>query len=471
MRVAASLSMSAVAAGVASLVIASGASARLTEVGAPGVGDPFFPRAGNGGYDVARYDLRLVYRPHTGHLRAKAVIRATDDASGLPLERFNLDYRGPRISSVRVEGAPADFERDGPELVVTPADPIPDASSFRTVVRYAGRPGPVTDPDGSQEGWIRTSDGAIAVGEPLGSTSWFPANNHPTDKAAFRVSVTTPRGTLGVSNGRLVDRRSRRDRATTVWEQDEPMAPYLATLAIGRFRIDRATVAGIPYLAAIDRSLSQGVDRRLRARTRRAHGFMADVAGAYPFAATGGIIDPSRVGYALETQTRSYYPGTPSLDLVVHEISHQWYGNSVSLAEWDEIWLNEGFATYMEWLDEERRGGRSAEQRFDQLHAKNGDEATGFWNPPPAALPGPEKLFDGTVYERGAMALQVLREELDGGDAAFFDLLEEWATANEHGNVTTDDLRDLIEVHNSGSVPPPFEDWITEWGKQADPSP
>ena len=329
----------------------------------------------------------------------------------------------------------------------------------------------MTDPDGSKEGWIRTRDGAVALGEPLGSTAWFPCNNHPTDKASFEVTLRTPRPAVGISNGELVDRVRRGRHTVTRWRQDEPMATYLAVVAIGRFQIDRARVAGIPYLGAlhVDPSAERRSARLLRSRTKRAHLMLADVAGQYPFSATGGIVDPSSVGYALETQARPYYPSIPSTDLVVHELAHQWYGDSVSPAEWDEIWLNEGFATYMEWLYEERSGGRSAERQFDLLHAAHGAGDGGFWNPPPAAVPGPEKLFAESVYDRGAMALQVLREEL--GDADFFDLLAQWASGNEYGTVDTDDLRALIQSYTAGPVPPLFEDWLTQPGKQPDPSP
>lgn len=447
----------------AALALPAGAHAGLGQNGASGVGDPFFPTAGNGGYEVGRYELDLRYRPATGRLRATARLDATVELEGAALARFNLDYSGPRVLSVRVAGEPAAFARQGSELVVTPADPLADGQPFRTVVRYAGRPGPVTDPDGSKEGWIRTPDGAVAVGEPLGSPAWFPANNHPTDKAAFEIAVTTPRGTLGVSNGRLVQRDSTRRSTTTVWEQDEPMATYLATLAIGRFRIDRGTVGGAAYLAAVDRRFDGGDLRRLRERTRRSHAFMAGIAGPYPFGATGGIVDPASVGYALETQARPYYPGPPSLDLVVHEISHQWYGNSVSIAEWDEIWLNEGFATYMEWLYAERHGGPAVAAKFDDLYAAHGAGDNAFWNPPPANPGTPAKLFAESIYTRGAMALQVLREEL--GEVDFFALLEQWATGNQYGAVTTDDLRALIESLNGGVVPPSFEEWITEPGR------
>ncbi len=464
-------------AGVTSGLLALGMAAALAFAAAPaqagagvvggdGVGDPFFPQAGNGGYDAERYDLRLRYSPRTDKLRARARIEATAVTGGGALGRFNLDYRGPRIKRLRVNGAAADFARDGQELVITPDAPPADGAGFEVVVRYAGKPRQATDPDGSKSGWTKTRDGAIALGEPQGSPSWFPCNDHPTDKASFRITITTPRPALGISNGLLVDRKRRGRKVTTVWEEDGPMATYLALVAIGKFRLDRGNLAGHPYVAAADRTLRPKALRNLRQRSRRAHGLLEDVAGAYPFEATGGVIDPSDLGYALETQGRPYYPEPPSLDLVVHELGHQWYGNSVSPARWDEIWLNEGFATYLEWLYTERHGGTSAAQRFDQLYADHGAGDDTFWNPPPADVPGPEQLFDRTVYVRGAMALQVLRELV--GEENFFEILREWATENAGGNVTTADFRAKITQVNGG-VPVLFEDWITDPGKPAPP--
>jgi aminopeptidase N len=445
-----------------------GAGAGLAVEGAPGVGDPFFPRSGNGGYQVSSYDLRLNYSPRSDRLRARARIEAIVETSGAALGRFDLDYRGPQVKALQVEGAPADYERQGQELIVTPATPLDDGSAFTVVVRYAGKPKQVTDPDGSEEGWTKTPDGAVALGEPRGSPTWFPCNDHPTDKASYRIMITTRKPAIGISNGRLVDRKRVGKRVTTTWREEGPMATYLALVAIGKFRIDRGRIDGNQYLGAVDRDLGGAALKSLRQRSRRAHEFLPAVAGAYPFAATGGVVDPAGLPYALETQGRPYYPNPPSQDLVVHELAHQWFGNSVSPATWPEIWLNEGFATYMEWLYEEDRGGRTAAQRFNRLHDDHSSGDSEFWNPPPAQVPGPEQLFDGTVYDRGAMALQVLRELV--GEADFDEIMLEWATANAGTAVTTDDfLAKVTEVN--GSTPSLFEDWLFEPGKQPDPSP
>ncbi len=441
--------------------------------GKPDVGDPFFPDAGNGGYDVSSYGLNLRYSPRQRRLRATARVRATVDtdggapATGASLARFNLDFRGPQIKRLRLGGEPAAFSRHGQELVITPAEPLVDGSSFTAVVHYVGRPRSITDPDGGREGWIATDAGAIALGEPQGSPTWFPCNDHPSDKATFKISIATPRPTLGVSNGRLVKRTRTRRTNRTVWREDSPMASYLAVVAIGRYRVSRGRLGGDQYLAVASRDYRGRVLRRLRGKTAQAHAVMEDVAGDYPFAATGGIIDPAGVGYALETQGRPYYPGPPSRDLVVHEIAHQWFGNSVSPASWDEIWLNEGFATYMEWLAEERRGGRTTAQRFDAHFARHGEGDSAFYNPPPAAVPGPQNLFATSVYQRGAMALQVLREEV--GEADFFQLLSEWATENEYLNVTTEGF--LAKITNVTASPPPelFEDWLFDPGRPEAP--
>ena len=134
--------------------------------GSPGLGDPYFPLAGNGGYDVSHYALDLAYDPASRHLDAAATITATATQD---LSRFDLDLRGFDITALRVDGGPASFRRDGQELVVTPAAGLPAGAVFTVAVAYAGVPSVVTDPDGSTEGWVPTDDGAFVVGEPQGS--------------------------------------------------------------------------------------------------------------------------------------------------------------------------------------------------------------------------------------------------------------------------------------------------------------
>jgi aminopeptidase N len=454
---------------VAALTAAAAPAGAGAVKGAPGVGDGFYPKSGNGGYQVERYNLGLRYRPRTNKLGARAQIHAVVETGGGSLRRFNLDFRGPRIKRLAVNGDRARFQRRGQELIVRPAHPLDDGDDFRVEVRYSGRPGPVTDADGSNSGWIRTSDGAIGLGEPRGSPTWFPCNDHPTDKAEFRIRVTTPAPSIGISNGRLVERTRRKGRITTVWAEPGPMATYLATVAIGRFRLERDTVAGHPYLAVADRSYGESVLTKLRGDTAYAHDLIEEVGGAYPFAATGGIVDPSSVGYALETQTRPYYSSPPSRNLVVHEVGHQWFGNSVSPARWRHIWLNEGFATYMSWLYLEDDTGSTVANRLRNLHGNHGAGDDSFWNPPPARVPDPSKLFDSTVYDRGAMALQVLRELV--GETDFSEIMLEWATENAGSAVTTDDFLAKIAEVTGAPAPSLFRDWLFERGKPSLPPP
>ena len=146
------------------LVFAGSAWAAFTP-GSPGLGDPFFPLAGNGGYDVSHYGLTLSYEPSSNQLTGTAVITATATQD---LSRFDLDLRGFSISRLDVEGRAATFTRDGQELIVTPRTGIHSGSGFTVVVGYAGTPTVVTDPDFSIEGWVPTDDGAFVVGEPQG---------------------------------------------------------------------------------------------------------------------------------------------------------------------------------------------------------------------------------------------------------------------------------------------------------------
>lgn len=442
--------------------------------GSAGLRDPYFPRLGNGGYDVTHYALTLGYDPDARvRLRATAVVtaRATRD-----LGSFNLDLKGMDVQSVAVEGVAARWKRAGQELTVTPEQGLDDGETFRTTVRYSGTPVTITDPDGSREGWLPTADGVLALGEPTGSTAWFPGNHHPSDKAAYDLTVTVPEGLGAVSNGELKSESTRDGRTTFSWHTAEPMASYVATLAIGEFEIRRSTVGRgrhrLPVYVAVDPSQaeeSRAVLGRIPEVVRWAEGNF----GPYPFSSTGAVVDrPEDAEYALETQNRPVFPGAPDLSLLVHELAHQWYGDSVTPKSWRDMWLNEGFATYAEWLWEEDHGGDSAHETFDALYEGDyfedaaDDEAV--WDFPPAKPPSAARISDSPVYERGAMVLHKVRRAV--GDDAFFELIQGWATAHRHGNADTADFTDYAEEFAATAAPdadltPIWEDWLYGDGK------
>ncbi|MQA74272.1 MAG: M1 family peptidase [Solirubrobacterales bacterium] len=449
----------------AASLTAAGAAPALASAqfapGADGLGDPFFPHAGNGGYEVAHYDLRLDYRPDGARLEARARIdaNATQDLSA-----FDLDYRGPRIRSVRVDGRRAAYGRTGQELVITPDAGLPAGSRFEVVVRYSGRPRQIVDPDGGIEGWVRTDDGAFVVGEPQGSPTWFPCNDYPTDKATYAFRITVPRRLEAIANGSLIERRRRGRTSVWRWRERSPMASYLATATIGQFRLERSRFGGLESVVAVDpreRKASRGPLSKIPAMTR----LFESLFGPYPFDETGAIVDHApKVGYALETQTRPIYDRAPGQPTVAHELAHQWFGDSVSVASWPEIWLNEGFATWAEWRWAEHRGGRSTARAFRHMLAVPADQDR-YWDPPPGAVPDPSKLFADSVYVRGAMALEALRQRI--GDDAFYATMRDWTQGHAYGNASIEQFTALAEARSGQDLDSLFATWLDQPGKPA----
>ena len=215
--------------------------------GAPGVGDPYFPLDGNGGYDVRHYDLAVTYDPATDGVTGVALIKARATQN---LSQFNLDLTGLTVRSVDVNGKDATWSRDGSELTVIPRRGLREGSRFSTLVRYDGVPESI---EGA--GFLHTDDGALVIGEPHVAATWYPVNDHPSDKASYSFRITVPAGLEAVSNGILHDSRTEDGWTTWTWRAREPMASYLTTATVGEFDLHSYEADGISYVDAIDPDL------------------------------------------------------------------------------------------------------------------------------------------------------------------------------------------------------------------------
>ncbi|GLZ10040.1 peptidase [Actinomadura sp. NBRC 104425] len=466
--------MAAVALGVAASLMATAAPAGAAAVrytpGAAGAGDPYFPDMGNGGYDAAHYDIALTYDPASKGISAVTTIKARATQN---LSRFNLDFQGPlKISALAVDGRKAAYKRTGAqELEITPAKGLRKGTGFTVRVAYSGVPEGVDDTALGRSGWIPTADGAVMLNQPIGAATVYPVNDAPTDKATYTFTLTAPKDLTTLAGGDPAGRWTSGARTTTRWVMNRPMASELSMIAIGKFDVVKGrTERGIPNITATDSRLgiSASLAEDFHTQTGEFLQWLASTYGRYPFSSTGGIVVDAGVGYALETQGRPVYdlgrrPGTiPRPDLAVHELAHQWFGDSVTPKRWADIWLNEGFATYSEWLYLEKFTGKTAQQSFDEVYATPADDD--LWKPV-TADPGRDNIFHSTVYDRGAMTLHMLRKTI--GDQAFFRLVKLWPTVNANGNVSTRDFIAFAEKVSGKQLDDLFAKWVYSSGKPA----
>ncbi|MEY2421582.1 MAG: hypothetical protein QOI95_1649 [Acidimicrobiaceae bacterium] len=400
--------------------------------------------------------------PKTNQVEATAIISATATQD---LARFDLDLTGLEIDRVD-----APFTRDGRELIITPAHPISTGSSFTTTVAYHGSP----EPRGTKAlpiavGWIATGDGSYVLNEPEGASTWYPANDHPSDKATYTFHITVPEGVTAVANGDLVGKTPHGDGTTTwVYDARAPMASYLTQLAIGDYQVTTEPGPdGITIRNAFASSLAADAAIDF-SRTPEMLQFFATEFGPYPFDVYGALVITDRTQFALETQTLSIFDashvdGSVANDgVVAHELAHQWFGDSVTPSSWKDIWLNEGFATYAQWLWQEHVGGSSVATMATQIH----EDLKSAVLP---GDPGVEHLFDvGAVYLRGALALQALR--LTVGDEKFFTTLRTYTSRFADRNVTTDDFIGVANEISGRDLGGLFDSWLYREALPALPS-
>jgi aminopeptidase N len=424
--------------------------------GAAGVGDPYFPYLGNGGYDADHYTLDLTWRADEGELDGVTTIEATATQD---LSSFNLDLAGMDVQAVTVEGEPAEVEHDGRELVVTPAAAIADGDDFTTVVTYRGAPVPVSDgTDLFDVGWQTDGREAYVVSEPTGASTFFPVNDHPTDKATYTFRITAPEDQTVAANGLLVsDDDTGHGTRSWTYEATDPIASYLVQIAIGDFElVDSGDVEGVTVRHVFHRSIADEA-RVTTERTADMIRFLDDVYGPFPFESYGVLAVDEDLGFALETQTLTIIgsdiaqQGRGADIILLHEMAHQWVGDVVSPATWKDIWLNEGFATYAEWLYTERTGGPSAADSARQYEGMTDLDL-------PPGDPGSAELFSSTVYLRGGMTLQALREQV--GDDDFFTILRTWIDEHRDETASTADFIALSERVSGEELDGLFQDWL-----------
>jgi aminopeptidase N len=414
-----------------------------TTYGSASAGDPYILTSGNGGYTAVHYDLTLDYRVATNRLNATAIITAR---ALMRLDRFSLDFAGLSVEKVIVNGArPTKVTHSARKLVISLATTVEAGAVFEVVVRYRGAPHPVRSAWGDV-GWEELDDGVLVSGQPCGAASWFPCNDHPSDKASYRITIACESSYTVVSNGVLSARSSRSGRTSWTFDVREPMATYLATVLIGRYRRRDLAAAPVAHSLYFPAHLATRVGTDF-ARLTEMIAFFTDRFGPYPFASYSVIVTDDELEIPLEAHGLAVF-GSNHVDgehgsdrLIAHELAHQWYGNSLTVARWQDIWLQEGFACYAEWLWEEQRGGRTA----DALAVLHRGRVAALPHDIVVGDPGAHAMFDDRVYKRGALALHAIRKSL--GDEAFFAALRAYTAARRYGQVSTDDFVDFFSEH------------------------
>ena len=428
--------------------------------GSSGIGDAYLPQAGNGGYDTLHYEVALTYEPEIGYLSAVTLIEAE---ALQDLGAFNLDLLGLNVESAEVDGTPADFAREGQELTIECPVVLEAGEAFSVEVAYFGVPEPLEAAGGYPTGW--QSDGATAytLDEPEGAATWYPVNDHPSDKATYTFRITVPKPYVATANGVLVATEDEGEEQTFVWEMRQPLANYLAAVAIGEFTVEEMVAPnGVAIRNYFDSELAEDAQEAF-ARTGEVLAYFSEVFGPYPFEAYGVVVPDVYTEAAMENQTLSLFGRDllegPMADATLgeiylsHELAHQWFGDSVTLGKWQDIWLNEGFATYASWLwFEHDLGAQGLAMGVEDAQRRLGVEAS---SPPtgaeiPPGDPGVTKLFGVSVYHRGALTLHALR--LTVGDDLFFSILREWVSRYRYGNATTEDFISLAQ-EKAGDLP------------------
>lgn len=421
---------------------------RLRSTPVPGTRDSYTGIDFNLGFHIRRYELDLTYRVAPNLLTGTATLRMDNYQ---PLEALTLDLgnslRVEKVTAIGTAGTRitvARFRHANRKLRVTFRQPIPVDQEFSLLIRYRGNPRPLRSEWGML-GWEELDNGALVASQPCGAPSWFPCDDTPDEKALFDVNFTVDNGYRAIITGEL--KSTSVSGSTTTWhyESREPMATYLAAIHVGDYDtvslgVSESGIAVDAYIPVGNSALREQILQDFSPQVKMLDAY-EKLFGPYPFSTYRVVITEDDLEIPLEAQGLSSFganhaTGTGEWErLIAHELSHQWFGNSLGLAQWNDIWLNEGFACYAEWLWFEAAGVKSAAE--SALEFYQGLEAL----PKDILLanPGAKDMFDDRVYKRGALTVHALRELL--GDEAFFKAVRAYVAEGRHGLVEPRDLK------------------------------
>jgi aminopeptidase N len=463
----------------AALAVTGTAAAQPQPTGRPGaasIGDPLFPGLGNGGYDVQHTTLNLRY-PTGAPLQTVQGLAVIDARATQNLSRFNLDFAGDSVGRVLVDGVPAQSSWQTPELVITPRRTIRNHHRFTVTVPFTSSITP-EDPNTLITAWFATPSGSFTAFQPNYAHTKFPINDHPSDKSSYTLRFDVPEGTTAVGNGLPTSRRTSHGRTVTTFEERDPMASELVSLNAGALTVvNRGRIRGVTFRDVMPTTLVDALEPA-NALGPAHMAWMEDRVGRYPFASYGTLSADSNAGFALENQTLSLYPAAflilapPSLyePIMVHELAHQWFGDSVAPYRWRDVWLNEGHATWYEKLYGADK--YPADYDFDATvreYYSHGDEWRAQYGPVAAPFSATNvlDLFNPNVYGGGATVLYALRQVV--GQRTFSEIERRWVRVYEGESASTDDFIALASRVSHRNLRPFLRTWL--YGSKTPPMP
>lgn len=419
--------------------------------------DSVYPDFGDPLVDALHYDLSLAWTPEADTLVAteRLTFRATADA-----ERVQLDFDDAlAIDSLTIDGEDATYERTEKDLLVDHA--VAADQQYVLELAYSGTPESYDAPTQRSDfaegvGWNITDEHEVwTIQEPYGAFTWYATNDQPADKAYYDFTLTVPAPWTGIANGELTDTTETDGLRTTTWHLAEPAASYLVTVAFADYTpIELESSSGVPITiwGPTDDPAAIGETEY----APEAMDWLEQYLGPYPFDTFGILVYDGSSG--METQTMVTLGATEystSREVVVHELAHHWYGDTVTPSDWIDVWMNEGMAMYLQGMWEAEDEGITVEEKMDSW-AEFEDEERAYAGPP--ADYDPTNFGSGNIYFGPALMWHELRERV--GDDVFFALLEDWPADQENGNADRAEYEAFIERETGEELTAFFDDWL-----------